>query len=153
MTEFSSGKPIMSDRSFSRPSAPDIDRRSFLSGAAASGIGLSLGMMPTRTASAQVPGPAVMRSIPGTAERIPAIGMGTWITFNVGSSQRLRDARSEVLRNFFDLGGTVIDSSPMYGSSEDVIGYCLDRIGRRDSMFSATKVWTPLIGDGEDQMR
>ena len=78
--------------------------------------------------------------------------MGTWITFNVGSSKRLRDARARVLKAFFDAGGTVVDSSPMYGSAEDVMGYCLDRIGRRDRLFSATKVWTPLVDNGIDQM-
>ena len=153
MPELRAGKPNMSDRPSAQRPARGIDRRGFLSAAAASGIGLSLGMMPARAADLQVSGPPVLRSIPGTAERIPAVGMGTWITFNVGSSRRLRDSRAEVLRDFFDLGGTVIDSSPMYGSSEDVVGYCLDRTGRRDSVFSATKVWTPLIGDGEEQMR
>jgi aryl-alcohol dehydrogenase-like predicted oxidoreductase len=76
--------------------------------------------------------------------------MGTWITFNVGSSRRLRDGRAEVLRTFFDRGGTVVDSSPMYGSAEDVIGYCLDKIGKRESLFGTTKVWTPPIADGAD---
>ena len=129
-----------------------LDRRSFLSSAAASGIALSLCMAPARAGKHPGVEPPILRFIPGTAERIPAIGMGTWITFNVGNSRRLRDARAEVLRTFFDRGGTVVDSSPMYGSSEDVVGFCLDRIGRRKSLFSATKVWTPLIGDGEEQM-
>ena len=55
--------------------------------------------------------------------------MGSWITFNVGDSGRLRDARADVLKVFFERGGRVIDSSPMYGLSEDVIGYCLNKIG------------------------
>jgi diketogulonate reductase-like aldo/keto reductase len=78
--------------------------------------------------------------------------MGMWITFNVGSSRRRRDGRAEVLRTFFDPGGMVVDSSPMQGSAEDVIGYCLDKIGKRVFLFGTTKVWTPLIADGEDQM-
>lgn len=127
-------------------------RRSFLTAAAASGAALSFGITPARANIGTKTGTAILRAIPGTTERIPAIGMGTWITFNVGGSRRLRDARAEVLKTFFDHGGTVIDSSPMYGSAEDVVGYCLDRIGRRDSLFSATKVWTPLIADGEIQM-
>ena len=153
MPEFRPGKQILSDRPSAQRPAREIDRRGFLSAAAASGIGLSLGVMPARAANARISDTPVLRSIPGTAEHIPAIGMGTWITFNVGNNRRLRDARADVLRSFFDLGGTVIDSSPMYGSSEDVVGYCLARTGRRDSVFSATKVWTPLIGDGEEQMR
>ncbi len=53
-----------------------------------------------------------------TGELIPVIGMGTWITFNVDEIQILRDQRIQVLKAFLDAGGTVIDSSPMYGSSE-----------------------------------
>lgn len=131
-------------------SGQPIGRRGFLAGAAASGAALSLGL-PFASAAANK-GTAILRVIPGSDERIPAIGMGTWITFNVGGSRRLRDARAQVLKTFFDRGGTAIDSSPMYGSAEDVIGYCLNRIGKRDAMFSATKVWTPLIADGETQM-
>lgn len=123
-----------------------IGRRAFV--AAASGAALSFGIPGARAAG----GPPIFRPIPNSNQRVPAIGMGTWITFNVGASKRLRDARARVLKAFFDGGGTVIDSSPMYGSSEDVIGYCLDRIDRRNEMFSATKVWTPLIDTGVSQM-
>lgn len=130
-----------------------LGRRRFLATAAASGAALSLDL-PAVLANPRImrAGPPILRAIPGSKEHIPAIGMGTWITFNVGRSQRLRDARADVLKTFFDMGGSVVDSSPMYGSSEDVIGYCLDRIGRREDLFSATKVWTPLIADGETQM-
>lgn len=84
----------------------------------------------------------LMKMIPSTKEYIPSVGMGTWITFNVGSSKRLRDARLEVLKTFFAMGGGMIDSSPMYGSAEEVLGYCLERLGYPESLFSATKVWT-----------
>jgi diketogulonate reductase-like aldo/keto reductase len=144
----------------------------FLAATAATGAGLSLGITPAHAdirpktvpviprpvlpgpaiPGPAISGPAILRAIPGTAERIPVIGVGTWITFNVGSSRRLRDGRAEVLRTFFDRGGTVVDSSPMYGSAEDVIGYCLDKIGKREFLFGTTKVWTPLITDGEDHM-
>lgn len=134
------------------PCGRSLDRRRFLTAAAASGAALSLGIAPARAQNTANSGPALLRLFPGTTERIPAIGMGTWITFNVGGSRRLRDARAEVLRTFFDRGGAVIDSSPMYGSAEDVIGYCLDKTGKRDALFGATKVWTPLIADGETQM-
>lgn len=69
------------------------------------------------------------------------IGMGSWITFNVGSNGSLRAERLKVLQAFFDEGGAVIDSSPMYGSSEEVIGFCLKRIDNKRALFSATKVW------------
>lgn len=129
-----------------------IDRRIFLTAAAATGAALSVGMRPAAANVRADRGAAIRRAIPGTVERIPAIGMGTWITFNVGGNRRLRDARAEVLKAFFEHGGAVVDSSPMYGSAENVIGYCLDKIGRPDSLFGATKVWTPLIADGADQM-
>src|SRR3546814_16830994 len=56
----------------------------------------------------------ITRAIPSSGEAVPVIGMGSWITFNVGEDRRLRDARAEVLRTFFDRGGRVIDCSPMY---------------------------------------
>ena len=88
-----------------------------------------------------MPGPRT-KAIPATGERIPVIGMGSWITFNVGADAAMRKARTAVLQTFFDRGGAVIDSSPMYGSSEEVIGHALARIANKDRLFSATKVWT-----------
>jgi hypothetical protein len=75
-------------------------------------------------------GDPIMWTIPNSGEAIPAVGMGTWITFNVGEDVGLRNARAQVLQAFFDNGGRVIDSSPMYGSSEEVVGYCLKRVER-----------------------
>jgi aryl-alcohol dehydrogenase-like predicted oxidoreductase len=92
------------------------------------------------------------RPIPATGELVPAVGMGTWITFNVGDDASLRAHRVEVLRRFFAMGGAVIDSSPMYGSSEAVVGHGLAQLGRPDALFSATKVWTPLAMMGAGQM-
>lgn len=83
----------------------------------------------------------ITRPIPGGGERIPVIGMGSWITFNVGSDDAARAQRVQVLRHFFQRGGAVIDSSPMYGASEEVIGHCLDAIGAGAQPFAATKVW------------
>ena len=98
------------------------------------------------------PGPKLMRPIPVTGEPVPVIGMGSWITFNVGADEDLREQRVEVLQTFFDRGGGLIDSSPMYGSSEEVIGHCLGRIENRGALFAATKVWTPFGWLGEGQM-
>lgn len=79
--------------------------------------------------------------------------MGSWITFHVGDNPAQRAVRVEILRHFFAGGGAVIDSSPMYGLSEEVIGYCLKRLGIPEALFSATKVWT--IGEllGVSQMK
>jgi diketogulonate reductase-like aldo/keto reductase len=94
-------------------------------------------------AGAKSPGPALKRAIPGSGELVPVVGMGTWITFNVGPNPPLREERLKVLEAFFEMGGSVIDSSPMYGTSEEVVGYCLRRIDAAQP-FAATKVWTPL---------
>jgi len=91
--------------------------------------------------------------IPRTDERIPAVGMGTWQTFHVGKDETLRNARTEVLRTFFDLGGSLVDSSPMYGTSEEVIGYALNHLDNKKNLFSATKVWTPFKAQGIYQLR
>jgi len=73
--------------------------------------------------------------------------MGSWRTFDVGANERLRAQRTDVLRTFFAMGGAVVDSSPMYGSSQSVIGDALTRLGRPDALFTADKVW---ISGGEN---
>jgi diketogulonate reductase-like aldo/keto reductase len=127
---------------------PDLSRRAFLGSLTTLGAAASL--RPRSVAAA--PGPMLAKAIPSTGEQVPVIGMGSWITFNVGDDQELRDRRVQVLQTFFDMGGGVIDSSPMYGSSEEVIGYCLAHIQNTGSLFSATKVWTPLKWFGPGQM-
>ncbi|MCZ7658183.1 MAG: aldo/keto reductase [Xanthobacteraceae bacterium] len=100
---------------------------------------------------AAAPGPVHLRPIPSTGEEVPAIGMGTWITFNVSRDPRLRAGRLDVFDNFFAMGGRLVDSSPMYGSSEEVVGYC--RAQRPQApLFSATKVWTMFRAMGVRQM-
>lgn len=85
-------------------------------------------------------------------KKLPVIGMGTWRTFNVGTDPKLLDARTEVVKAFFELGGGMIDSSPMYGSAPDVMGYALDKLGIPDSLFSAEKVWSPAGGSAREQV-
>jgi len=79
------------------------------------------------------------RAIRATGERLPPVGLGTWLTLDV-TSAAYRAARGEVMRAFFDGGGRMVDSSPMYGASEETIGAALPANGK--AMFSATKVWT-----------
>ena len=83
---------------------------------------------------------------------LPVIGMGTWRTFNVGSDPKLLDARTQVVKAFFEHGGGLIDSSPMYGSAPDVMGYALRKLGIPDSLFSAEKVWSPAGGSAHEQV-
>ncbi len=97
-------------------------------------------------------GPILTRPIPSTGEALPVVGLGTWITFNVGDDPVARDASAEVMRAFFGMGGRLIDSSPMYGSSQDVVGYGLKKIGMPASLFSADKVWTWSGASGPAQI-
>jgi diketogulonate reductase-like aldo/keto reductase len=93
----------------------------------------------------------ITRAIPSTGELIPVVGLGTWITFNVGDDPELREECAGVMKAFFDAGGRMIDSSPMYGSSQTVIGYGLSRLpGAR--LFSADKVWTSSRAEGPEQV-
>jgi diketogulonate reductase-like aldo/keto reductase len=82
------------------------------------------------------------KPIPKTAESLPAIGLGTWQTFDVGAAQSSRDPLKEVLREFVRFGGSLIDSSPMYGKSESVVGALAAELGVHKQLFLATKVWT-----------
>jgi diketogulonate reductase-like aldo/keto reductase len=125
-----------------------VTRRLFLAGSA----GIALAPLVGAGAVRGQEGGAITRAIPATGERIPVIGMGTWITFNVGGSTRLREQRKEVMRVFFERGGGMVDSSPMYGSSEAVVGWCLNRLPDTEGMISATKVWTPYGGVAGEQM-
>lgn len=115
-----------------------VDRRSLLMGSAC----LALSLAGSQTPAKATPDDVLRRKVPSSGETLPAIGMGSWITFNVGDNAPLRDARTEVLQTFFELGGGMIDSSPMYGSSEAVLGYGLSQLGHPENLFSATKVWT-----------
>ncbi len=93
------------------------------------------------------------RKIPATGEMLPVIGCGTWRTFDVGSSPAERAPLAEVLKVLFEAGGSVIDSSPMYGRAEGVVGDLLATAGSRDKAFLATKVWTSGREAGIAQMR
>ena len=81
------------------------------------------------------------RPIPSTGERLPLLGLGTWITFNVGNDPKLLDECAAVMAAFFEAGGRMIDSSPMYASSQPTIGYGLRKLGHPQQLFSAEKVW------------
>lgn len=93
-----------------------------------------------------------VRPIAGALEALPAIGMGTWITFNTPPLSPARAGRVEVLEAFFANGGTLVDSSPMYGFAEATMGYCLEQLPDDVPLFAATKVWTPTRIAGIAQM-
>ena len=92
------------------------------------------------------------RKIPSSGEMLPIVGVGTWQTFDVGTSPSERSPLKEVLTTLLEKGGTVIDSSPMYGRSEGVVGELSTELGINDKLFVATKVWTSGRQSGIDQM-
>jgi diketogulonate reductase-like aldo/keto reductase len=119
--------------------SPVLDRRSMLRAVAGGG---AFAVLPPLAAWSQ---PVLTRPIPSSREPLPLVGLGSWITFNVGNDPVARAACAEVMRAFFQAGGRLIDSSPMYGSSQKVIGEGLGKHGRGSAVFSADKVW---IGSG-----
>jgi diketogulonate reductase-like aldo/keto reductase len=82
------------------------------------------------------------RAIPSSKEKLPVIGLGTWQAFDVSLTADIRKQLEDVLSLFVKLGGSVIDSSPMYDRAEEVIGELTSALGIRDKLFLATKVWT-----------
>ena len=83
---------------------------------------------------------------------MPLVGLGSWITFNVGNDPIARDACADVMRAFVDAGGRMIDSSPMYGSSQETIGHGLRRAALAGRIFAADKVWISSGARGREQI-
>ncbi|MEH6434889.1 aldo/keto reductase [Massilia sp. DD77] len=121
-------------------------RRRLLETLLALPAGLALPALP---ALGGAPLPLLARPLPSSGEALPLVGLGSWITFNVGRDPQGRAASAAVMRAFFDGGGRMIDSSPMYGSAQEVIGEALRAI-RPARLFAADKVWT--AADGPDQI-
>jgi len=115
-----------------------LSRADFLKFAVAAGSALFL--PPLENALAAM-GKMQTKPIPKTGEELPVIGLGTWQTFDIGGDPGARAQREEVLRLLFEAGGSMIDSSPMYGRSESVVGDLLHGMQARDKAFLATKVW------------
>jgi aryl-alcohol dehydrogenase-like predicted oxidoreductase len=103
---------------------------------------LALGAGATTFAGMAMAEALPQRPIPRTGELLPIIGLGTWQTFDVGRAEAERASLRDVLREFVRLGGSVVDSSPMYGQSEGVVGDLMSKLGVRGRLFLATKVWT-----------
>jgi aryl-alcohol dehydrogenase-like predicted oxidoreductase len=96
--------------------------------------------------------PRLMRSVPSTGEKLPVIGLGSAVTFDVRPGSPQLNPLGEVLMLFVKHGGKVIDSSPMYGNAEGVIGDLAAKSHLRNSLFIATKVWTKGKEEGIAQM-
>jgi diketogulonate reductase-like aldo/keto reductase len=122
-----------------------LTRSSFLQLAAGAALA-------ARPALAQTGSRMQTRKIPSTGQDLPVVGVGTWQTFDIGTAPAERAQRAEVLKVLFEAGGSVIDSSPMYGRAEAVVGDLLAEAGTRDKAFLATKVWTHGKDAGIAQM-
>jgi diketogulonate reductase-like aldo/keto reductase len=92
------------------------------------------------------------RPIPSTGEKVPVVGLGTWQVFDVESTPEKLAPLEDVLKVFHEMGGSLIDSSPMYGHSETVVGNLITKLNLRPKMFIATKVWTTGKEKGVAQM-
>lgn len=123
-----------------------INRRQFI-GLAACLSACSLWPNISKASSSQI-----LKQIPKTGERIPVIGLGTSRTFDAAGDTVLLSRLQQVTQTFFDMGGGMIDSSPMYGSSQQVLGQLLPQIKGRKNLFSATKVWIEGKQEGIQQM-
>ena len=124
-----------------------MHRRAFLQMLAAGSVAL---LAPTRLRAQS--GGLLQKAIPATGANVPVIGLGSWITFNVGRDTRALERRAQVMQAFFEAGGQMIDSSPMYGSSQNTIGYGLEKLGAPTGLFAADKVWTNGAGRGRAQI-
>ena len=114
------------------------------------GIGLAaLGF--GKIAMSEVANP-IVRKIPKSGESLPPIGLGTYDAFDIGNDKSDRDSAKEVLKRFVELGGRIIDSSPMYGRAETVIGDLSTELSINEKLWVATKVWTSGRDSGIAQM-
>ena len=128
-----------------------LNRREILSGLAA------IPLLTRPTLAASVPYPLKLKTKSG--QTLPPIGMGTWQTFDIDIDSAERGSRKAVLETFFAAGGGMIDSSPMYGRAEAVIGQLMEELRSQateeqdaPNLFSTTKIWTPLTSYGPEQL-
>ena len=134
----------MTDKNFSE------DRRKIIK----SGLGVlaAFAASPQLAISQTTKNPLIKKSIPSTGESIPVIGLGTSRTFDV-SQQAQQLELLPVLEAFFENGGTLVDSSPMYGAAQETVGRLLSKLDKPETLFSATKVWIEGKQAGIEQMQ
>ena len=127
----------------------DHGRRAFIRTMGAIGLAAGLSPLSSQGRDQQI----IKREIPSSGEMLPVIGLGTSRTFDIGNDANELNNLTTVLQAFFDHSGSVIDTSPMYGSSEYVLGKLLSTVKRRQALFTATKVWTEGQQSGIEQMQ
>ena len=134
----------------------DMNRRLVLKSAVAAVLAQAAPVVVAQAPSsflpaAQTPSPT-RGNTPRGFEALPPIGMGTWLTFDAGDNPAGQEQRRAVLERFFAAGGGMIDSSPMYGSAEWLLGQLLKEVRHEGKLWSTTKVWTPLEAWGPGQL-
>ncbi|MBA1149279.1 aldo/keto reductase [Ectothiorhodospiraceae bacterium WFHF3C12] len=140
----------MDERHTRPPRNGGLNRRQFLKASAGAAALGAMGPVPLWAASDTL----IRRPIPASGEQIPVIGLGTARTFNVDDSdaEAMAPLRG-VMKAFYEGGGRMVDSSPMYGNSETVVGVLARDLGIADELFMATKVWTDGAQAGVEQMQ
>ena len=123
-----------------------IDRRMFL------GAAIAAGTLPSLGAFGEDGAAPILRAIPSSGELLPVVGMGTMFTFDIAGEEQDLVRLTEVMQAFLDNGGALVDSSPMYGNAEQMVGEVLQRTARKDNLFPATKVWADVKQEGIDGM-
>lgn len=107
---------------------------------------------PALLAATALPAAVAGRGFARSQQVLPPIGLGTWLTFNVGDDAQQQAQRREVLQRFFAAGGGMIDSSPMYGRAQWLLGQLLPSVPHQGRLIAATKVWTPFDRWGPSQL-
>lgn len=139
---------------------PSYSRRDALKGLTAAGTALAFSPLSAMSTPTDSPRSSSLssgneirtRPIPSSGEPLPVVGLGTWQQFDVGPDAAERTALKKVLTGLVELGGSVVDSSPMYGRAERVVGELSAELGLTDDIFGATKVWTSGRESGIEQM-
>ena len=141
------------------PNAPNARREALRRLGAGALLAGGLGAGAAARADAPVPRAAPPREIPSSGARVPCIGLGTWLTLDLEPGRPGTAARVDVVRAFLEAGGGVVDSSPMYGYAEAMVGHALARVGGAGrgapgagGLFAASKIWTPFGAMAEGQM-
>lgn len=130
------------------PAPPPLSRRRLLGGLLALAAGSALPPLTARGESGEI----LTREVPAVGESLPLVGLGSWITFNVGDDPVLLESCTAVMAAFFADGGRMIDSSPMYGSSQATIGHALAELDAVDRVYAADKIWTSSPSEGPAQV-
>jgi aryl-alcohol dehydrogenase-like predicted oxidoreductase len=130
-----------------------MNRRRFVTLAPALAASLPLSAQSQSQSQSQPqPQPLLRRRLGRLGDTVPIIGLGTWLTFDVGDDPDEAAQRGEVLQRFFAAGGGLIDSSPMYGRAERLLGELLARLPHAGRLVAESKVWTPLDSLGPGQL-